>query len=170
MGSMDTEYDDRKNQRYSLVQAILRRRMRALAGVLSFSLVVALLAIAQRGLSLTSPRDLAILALVAFFACLDLTSLYLIKKEVFYVVKEGHLEFPRWGGLRRSVVPLADLGAFYREGRDEAVAKIVILAGGRRFLVIPEFYLTNPSGLLRLLREGGIKELPARFRPRHNRP
>ena len=157
-------YDDRRDPRFSVVQSMLRKRMAVLAVVVAFSLVLAFAAVAQRGLALSSPGDLAILTLLLFFSALEVLALVLITRQVFFAIVEGVLHYPRWGGLLRATVPLSGVTAFRREGKDETTASVVLFTAGKRFLVVPEDYLTDPSRFMEGLRQSGVSELPARFR------
>ncbi len=157
-------YDDRGDPAFHAVQARLRKRMSILAAVVTLSLILAVAVVAQRGLVFSSPRDLAIVALLVFFSSLDVIAIVLTTRQVYFAVADGSFDYPRWGGILRGRVPLSRISAFRREGRDEAAQSVILFSGQERFLVIPGDYLTDAGRFMEALRQLGVRELPARYR------
>lgn len=152
-----SRYDDRTQLRFAVIETTLRDKLLLGVVVMFFAIGVALMTIWNRELS--SPRDWLLLATLVLAVIIGGLLSAVIPRSNHYLIAEDGLEYPRWGGLRRGRIPLSDVEAFRREGRDPESSTLILFAGGRRVLVVPEEFLASPDEFREVLRSSGVAEL-----------
>lgn len=162
--STGAEYDDRVFPQFASVRDRTRGQLLLGGVVIGIVLIIAGVGLSQRPLNLHSVRDIGIVILICVFGFLGVLLIALVPMPRHYVIRDGLLEYPRWGGLRRGRILLRDLQAYNVEGRDEASAAIVLWSRRGRALTLPQGLLASPNLFRKALASAGLLERPPRFR------
>ena len=166
MNVLVSNYDDRNEERYKEVQT--RTRLGLIGGLGAIGLALISIGIGwTASASTTAPlRDWVLGGFTVVFGALGILFIVLLPPSRYYIIHNGRLGYPRWGGIRRGRVSLSEFDAFRREGRDANSATLFLFRQGKRTLTIPEDELASPGTFARCLHSNGLEELPPRFRIR----